>query len=463
MNPDEKFFGTDGVRGPANIGNITPEIALRLGAATASELIFKDRKAGAPRPRAIIGKDTRRSGDMLEAALAAGLNAAGVDVELAGVVPTPAVAYLVAATSADLGVVISASHNPPADNGIKFFAGDAYKLNDAQETALEAVMTSGVAVEPETRATGSDIGRISTITDAAERYIEMCVATLSDDAEPKPLTGMKISLDTANGASSNTSPQILERLGADLTTHFDTPDGDNINTACGCTNPAVISAATLADGSAVGISHDGDADRILMCDETGEPLGGDELMAVVGCHLLENGRLTADTLVATKMSNFGLDECIAARGGKVERTEIGDRHVINRMREIGANFGGEQSGHLICRDQNTTGDGILAALATLRVMIETGKPLSELRKLLVKFPQVLLAIGVASKPEISTLAAAELITETEAALGDTGRVLVRYSGTGPKMRILVEGKDEAYITAQAKKIAAAVSAEIGAK
>jgi phosphoglucosamine mutase len=463
MTPDEKFFGTDGVRGPANIGNITPEVALRLGAATAAELIFKDRDAGAPRPRAVIGKDTRRSGDMLEAAIAAGLNAAGVDVELAGVVPTPAVAHLVAATSADLGIVISASHNQPADNGIKFFASDAYKLNDAQEAALEAVMISGAAVEPHTRATGANIGRITTLPDAAERYIEMCVATLSDSAGQSPLAGMKISLDTANGASSHTSRQILERLGADLTTHFDTPDGDNINSACGCTQPAVISAATLADGSAVGISHDGDADRILMCDENGEALGGDELMAVVGCHLLENGNLTTGTLVVTKMSNFGLDECIAARGGKVERTDIGDRHVISRMREIGANFGGEQSGHLIYRDQNTTGDGILAALATLRVMIETGKPLSELRKVLVNFPQVLLNIGVASKPDISTLAAAKLIEETETALGDTGRVLVRYSGTGPKMRILIEGKDEAYINARAEKIAASVSAEIGSE
>jgi len=460
MTVDEKFFGTDGVRGPANVGKIIPEIALRLGAAAAAELIFKDRKSAAARPRAVIGKDGRRSGDMLEAAIAAGLNAAGVDVDLAGVIPTPAVAHLVAATGADLGVVISASHNPPDDNGIKFFAGDAYKLSDAQENALEATMLAATPIAQADRASGHAIGRIRPMADATERYIAMCVATMAD-LGPTPLAGMKISLDTANGASSATSPQILERLGTELSTHFDTPDGDNINSACGCTHPDIISAAVLADGSTTGVSHDGDADRILMCDETGTPLAGDELMAIVGCHLLDTGRLAKSTLVINKMSNFGIDECIAARGGKVERTEIGDRHVINRMRQIGANFGGEQSGHLICRDQNTSGDGILAALAVLRVVIETGKPLSELRKVLVSFPQVLINVEVASKPEVSTLAAAPLIAETEAALGEGGRVLVRYSGTGPQLRILVEGKDQAFITAEAEKIAAAVRAEIG--
>jgi phosphoglucosamine mutase len=272
---------------------------------------------------------------------------------------------------------------------------------------------------------------------------------------------MKISLDTANGASSITSVEILRRLGAELTVHHNTPNGDNINVDCGCTYPDIISGLLKSDGSQIGVSHDGDADRILLCDESGSPIAGDELMALVGCHLLETGRLAEKTLVATKMSNFGLDECIEARGGKVERTEIGDRHVINRMREIGANFGGEQSGHLICRDQNTTGDGILAALAALRAVKETGKPLSEMRKVLTPFPQKLVSFHVTSKPALADMQAAGLISEVENTLGAAGRVLIRYSGTEPKIRVMVEGKDADYVDTKTDEISAAIGAEIG--
>ncbi|MFP6874068.1 MAG: phosphoglucosamine mutase [Verrucomicrobiales bacterium] len=461
MASPEKFFGTDGVRGRVNTGNITPQRALLLGQVTATELILPKHSNPAGRPHAVIGKDSRRSGDMLESAIAAGFHSVGMDVRLAGVIPTPAVSLLVRETGAHLGVVISASHNPPADNGIKFFGGDGYKLSDEQERAIETFMLSGQQWPESSLAGDTMIGHSEILADAAQRYISMAVSSLTKGAGNSPLAGIKISLDTANGASSFTSPHILERLGADLVTHFNTPSGDNINADCGCTRPEVIAEKVKTDGSDVGISHDGDADRILMCDENADPVDGDELMALIACHLLQTGQLATNTLVATKMSNMGLDECIAANGGRVERTDIGDRHVVNRMREIGANFGGEQSGHIICRDHNTTGDGILAALAALRVMKETGKPLSELRGVLQKFPQKLVNIAVASKPEISSLNAAPLIAETAQELGNTGRVLIRYSGTGPKMRILVEGRDDDYITSRAEKIAEAVREQIG--
>jgi len=461
MASPEKFFGTDGVRGRVNTGNISPQRALLLGQVTATELIRPRGSNPAVRPHAVIGKDSRRSGDMLESAIAAGVHSVGMDVTLAGVVPTPAVSLLVRETGADLGIVISASHNPPADNGIKFFAGDGYKLSDEQEKAIETFMLSGQQWPESSLAGDTMIGHSEILEDATQRYISMAVSSMTKDAGANPLAGLKVSLDTANGASSFTSPHILEELGAELVTHFDTPNGDNINVDCGCTRPEVIAEKVKIDGSDVGISHDGDADRILMCDENADPVDGDELMALIACHLLQTGKLEQSTLVATKMSNFGLDECIAANGGRVERTEIGDRHVVNRMRKIGANFGGEQSGHIICRDHNTTGDGILAALAALRVMKETGKPLSELRGVLQKFPQKLVNVAVSSKPEISSLKAAPLIAETAEELATTGRVLIRYSGTGAKMRILVEGRDGDYITSQAEKIAEAVKEQIG--
>jgi len=461
MSLPEKFFGTDGVRGRVNAGAITPEKALLLGQVIASKLNLSQVHGKNAPLHAVIGKDSRRSGDMLESAIAAGLNSVGMDVLLAGVVPTPAISLLVRETEASLGVVISASHNPPEDNGIKFFGPDGYKLSDEQEMEIGSFMLSGEEWPQSSLADTSMIGRINKLSDAAQRYISMAVASFTKDTENQPLKGLKISLDTANGASSFTSPRILEDLGADLATHFNVPSGDNINVNCGCTHPAIIAENVRKDGSDVGISHDGDADRILMCDEDGQTVDGDELMALIGCHLLQKGKLAANTLVATKMSNLGLDECIAQHGGKTERTEIGDRHVINRMRQIGANFGGEQSGHIICRDHNTTGDGILAALAALQVMQETGKPLSQLRRVLHKFPSKLINVSVSSKPEISSLKAAALITQTEKELGSTGRILIRYSGTGPKMRILVEGKDEQLITTQAEKIASAVTEEIG--
>ncbi len=469
-----KLFGTDGVRGRANQYPITAEMAVYLGKGAAKVL-----GKGATGP-CIIGKDTRASGDFLESAVAAGVASEGIDVKLAGVVPTPAVAFLARELGGAFGVVISASHNPWHDNGIKFFAGDGYKLDDDSEFALESnaldmterpARLSGPKQElsPEAKSRIAAVqaqgrvdspGRITTLDDASGRYIDTAMKAMGGGT---PFAGMKIALDNANGAAFSTSTEILTRLGADLTAFYSDPDGININADCGCTFPKIIGALTKEHGARVGVSHDGDADRVILCDENGDPLDGDDMLAVIGADMIDKGRLVQNTLVATIMSNCGLDECLAARGGKVIRAGVGDRYVMQEMQAGGYNLGGEQSGHVICRDYNTTGDGILAALAVLRIMTESGKPLSELRKVITKFPQVLVNIPVSSKPPIEELTAArEAIAEMEAALGEAGRVLVRYSGTEPKLRVQVEGKDEDFITTAAGKIADAVKGQIGA-
>ncbi len=457
----KKFFGTDGVRGVANEGNITPELAMKLGRAAARVLVNRDRSDW---PRCIIGKDTRISGDMLEGAFAAGMTSEGVDVQLAGVVPTPAVSHLVREEGASLGVVISASHNAFPDNGIKFFTSEGYKLSDDEEQALEAMMLTDdtSAFDDPPRPKNAKIGRVSELPDAVEKYIHMAVDSMAHGEGPI-LGGMKIALDAANGASFKTSPEILKALGADLEAFHIEPNGVNINEDCGCTHAEVISALVKETGARAGVSHDGDADRILMCDENGDPLDGDEIMAVIGVDMLEKGALHENTLVATIMSNCGLDELIKERGGKVLRAGVGDRYVMQFMRAGGYNFGGEQSGHIVCRDFNTTGDGIIAALQVLKIMAETGKPLSALRKCIIKFPSILIAIPVSERPPIEELAKAqELIGETEETLGDEGRVLLRYSGTEPNIRLLVEGRDESYLQERTDLIAAAITAQIGA-
>jgi phosphoglucosamine mutase len=456
------FFGTDGVRGVANVGNITPEIALKLGR-VAARVMVHGKSTGDAWPRCIIGKDTRISGDLLEAAFAAGMASEGVDVQLAGVVPTPAVSFLVRDEGASVGVVISASHNGYADNGIKFFTGEGYKLSDEEERAMEdLVLADDSELESTKRPTGGKVGRISGLPKAADRYIAM-VADSVGQGRSDLLAGVKIALDTANGAAFRTSVAILEKLGADLHVAHAEPNGVNINEGCGCTHPDVLSALVKETGARVGLSHDGDADRILLCDETGDALDGDEIIAIIGVYLLETGALHDNTLVATIMSNCGLDEALRQRGGKVIRSGVGDRQVMRDMRAGDFNFGGEQSGHIICRDYNTTGDGIVAGLQVLRIMVETGKPLSDLRKCLVKFPQLLINIPVTSRPPLEELAEANArIAETEAALGDAGRVLLRYSGTEPKIRLLVEGRDEAFVREHTDIIAGAIKAQIGA-
>ena len=451
------FFGTDGVRGTANIENLSPESALRLAQFSAKELIPSQLEK---KQSVIIGKDTRRSGDMIESALASGFNSAGIDVKLAGILPTPAIAMLVKDIGASLGVVVSASHNPAPDNGIKFFFKDGYKLSKIQEANLEKrILSDEQFIE---RPISDSIGTIERLKDGIEIYVDRVTTSfIKIHNSSRPLKGIKISLDTANGASFKSSAMILERLGAELTCHHNTPNGDNINEACGCTHPDIISKIVEKDESFIGISHDGDADRILMCDENANPIDGDELMAIIGCHMLNKALLKSKTIVATKMSNFGLDECIANRGGKVERADIGDRNVMEVMKKIGSNFGGEPSGHIICKDHNTTGDGIIAALAALSAVIDTNQPLSELRKCLDKFPQKLINLDIRNKISINELEAKQLIEETEKSLGDEGQVLIRYSGTEPKIRILVEGKDHAYVESQASKIADSIHNQIG--
>jgi phosphoglucosamine mutase len=449
---ERKLFGTDGIRGAANIHPVTPEIAFRLGRAAG----FLLRRKASTAPRFVIGRDTRRSGVMLESALVAGLNSVGADALLAGVVPTPAVASLVTQLKADGGVVISASHNPASDNGLKLFGGDGYKLDDALELKLEQlILTQEIDQE---RPEGAGVGIVTMIPDASQRYGDVAKASVPGMS----LQGMMIAVDCANGASFTTTPSVLRDLGADLSVFHAAPDGMNINAACGSTHPEEISRRLLETGAMIGISHDGDADRLVLCDEKGDVVDGDEILAMTALDGIKRGTLSGKTLVATVMSNFGLDESIAAAGGKVVRTAVGDRYVVEAMREGNFSIGGEQSGHLIFRDHGTTGDGLLAALQVLRIMTESGKPLSELRRCLKKYPQAQRNLRVKEKPPIESLhEVTRLVKETEAALSGKGRVLLRYSGTEPKIRLLIEGPDESMINVAAEKIAAALSASIG--
>ncbi len=462
---DRQLFGTDGIRGEAGRYPLDAATVLRLGQAAADVFLALRAERGDHHewPSVVIGRDTRQSGDMLEAAIAAGLNSRGIDVRLAGVIPTPAIAWLTRETGAAFGIVISASHNPFGDNGVKFFGHDGYKLDDNLELAIERRLLAE-KVDPAPEPLGAaQIGRTGELEDAADRYVACVRATRHDDRSL--FRGMKFALDAANGAAFETSEAILRGLGAEVVPFFTEPNGLNINRDCGCTHPGVIERLVRETGAQAGISHDGDADRVLLCDETGSVLDGDELMAIGAIDLLERGELAENTLVATVMSNAGLDAALAAHGGRVVRSRVGDRYVMEEMRRGGYNFGGEQSGHLIYRDLNTTGDGIVAAVQLLSVMVRTGKPLSELRKVLVKFPQAQRNLRVTRKPPVESLPeVARTIEAAEAALAEAGagRVLVRYSGTEPLVRILVEGADRDRIEALADGVRDAFAAVIGA-
>lgn len=448
-----KLFGTDGIRGTANRHPVTPEIALRLARSTG----FLLRGAGGAPPRFVIGRDTRRSGAMFESALVAGLTSVGAEILLAGVVPTPAVAGLVTELGAEGGFVISASHNPAVDNGIKLFGGDGYKLDDALELRLEELILTGEidGVRPE----AGSVGTVSTMADAPGRY----AARVKESVPGMSLHGIHIAVDCANGASFRTTPATLSDLGATLSVFHAAPDGMNINERCGSTHPEEMSRLVRETGAQIGISHDGDADRLLLCDERGDALDGDEILAMLAFDALRRGTLAGRTLVATVMSNLGLDECLAAAGCSVVRTAVGDRYVVGEMKRGGFSIGGEQSGHMILRDHGTSGDGLLAALQILRIMTESGRPLSELRRVLKKYPQAQRNLRVREKPPLDSLAeVSALVAETEGTLAGKGRVLLRYSGTEPKVRLLVEGSDEAMINVAADKIAAALTAAIGA-
>jgi len=454
-----KLFGTDGVRGVANVEPVTAETALKLGRAAAhifTQLTPRTLPAGA-RPKIVLGKDTRLSGYMLENALVAGITSLGVDVLVIGPLPTPGVAYITRSLRADAGIVLSASHNAYEDNGIKFFRHDGYKLDDAVENQIEQLVFSGEI--DSVRPTAGKIGRATRIDDALGRYVEFAKTSFPRGMS---LEKMRIAVDVANGAAYKSTPCILRELGADLTVAHNAPNGTNINFECGSTYPSEIQRIVRESGAEVGITHDGDADRVLLCDENGDLVDGDEILAIAALDLLKSGQLREQTLVATVMSNFGLDETLNAAGGRVLRTKVGERYVIEEMVKRNLNVGGEQSGHMIFRDFSTTGDGIVCALQILRIMKTTGKPLSELKRCLTKYPQAQRNLRVKQKPPLADLTdVMKLVGETEQELNGKGRVLLRYSGTEPKIRLLIEGRELARIDQQANRIADAIQTAIG--
>ncbi len=457
---NKKIFGTDGVRGVANVEPVTAETALKLGRAAAhvfTQLNPRTSPEGT-RPKIVLGKDTRLSGYMLENALVAGITSLGVDVLVIGPLPTPGVAYITRSLRADAGIVLTASHNPYEDNGIKFFRHDGYKLDDQVENQIETLVFTGEI--DSVRPTAGKIGRAARIDDALGRYVEFAKASFP---RKMSLEKMRVAVDVANGAAYKSTPCILRELGADVFVSHDQPNGTNINHGCGSTHPEEIQNAVKRAGASVGITHDGDADRVLLCDENGEIVDGDEILAIAAVDLLKSGQLRDKTLVATVMSNFGLDEALSSHGGKVVRTKVGDRYVIEEMMKQDLNLGGEQSGHMIFRDFTTTGDGIISALQILRIMHETGKPLSELKSCLKKYPQAQRNLIVAKKPPLTELSTVmKLVNETEQELSGKGRVLLRYSGTEPKIRLLIEGRELAAIHKQADRIADAIQSAIGA-
>ena len=459
MTQRNKLFGTDGVRGVANVEPVTAETALKLGRAAAhvfTQLNPRTLPEGT-RPKIVLGKDTRLSGYMLENALVAGITSLGVDVLIIGPLPTPGVAYITRSLRADAGIVLSASHNSYEDNGIKFFRHDGYKLDDQIEEQIEQLVFSGEI--DSVRPTAKKIGRARRIDDALGRYVEFAKASFPRGMS---LEKMRIAVDVANGAAYKSTPCILRELGADLIVAHNEPNGTNINADCGSTHPQEIQRIVKETGVEVGITHDGDADRVLLCDENGEIVDGDEILAIAATDLLGAGRLRENTLVATVMSNFGLDEAINSAGGKVLRTKVGDRYVIEEMVKRDLNVGGEQSGHMIFRDFGTTGDGIVCALQILRIMKSTGKPLSELKRCLTKYPQAQRNLKVKEKPPLEKLSdVMKLVGDAEKELNGKGRVLLRYSGTEPKIRLLIEGRELAQIDRQADRIADAIQSAIG--
>jgi phosphoglucosamine mutase len=395
---------------------------------------------------------------MLENALAAGVMSLGVNVLFIGPLPTPGIAYITRSLRADAGIVLSASHNPYEDNGIKFFRHDGYKLDEAIEKRIEQLVFTGEI--DSIRPTAGKIGQAKRIDDALGRYVEYAKASF-----PKGLTleGMRIAVDCANGAAYKSTPCVLRELGADAVIYNASPNGRNINTNCGSTHPEEIQKLVRESGAHVGLSHDGDADRVLLCDENGEIVDGDEILAIAAIDFIRSGRLAKNTLVATVMSNFGLDETLRSNQGRVLRTKVGDKNVMEAMMREDLNVGGEQSGHLIFRDYATTGDGLAAALQILRIMVETGRPLSELKRCLIKYPQAQRNLRVKAKPPLESLTTVStLLAEAERALSGQGRVLLRYSGTEPKVRLLIEGRDASLIEPMADRIADALKESIGA-
>ena len=460
MTTPSKIFGTDGVRGTANVEPVTAETALKLGRAAAH--VFKNMESQSRsrgKHKIVIGKDTRLSGYMLENAISSGILSMGVDVLFIGPLPTPGVAYVTPSLRADAGIVITASHNPYTDNGIKFFRADGYKLDDTVEAKIERLVFSGEIEN--IRPSASEIGKAVRIDDALGRYIEHAKTSF-----PRGLTleGVRIVLDCGHGAAYKASPCVLRELGAEVIVYGNQPDGKNINEGCGSMHPEAMCRKVVEHGAHIGIAHDGDADRVLLCDEAGTLIDGDDIMAIAALDMLAQNTLAGRTLVSTVMSNAGLEAAIVAAGGTMLRTAVGDKNVIDEMLRNGYNFGGEQSGHLIFRDYASTGDGLVAALQILRIMKATDLPLSKLARCWTRFPQLVTNVKVREKrplaelPEVMQLVA---LAEKELA-AQGGRLLLRYSGTEPKIRLLVEGRDPAVLKTWSDTICGQLRQQIGA-
>jgi len=444
-----QYFGTDGIRGPFGGPVVNEDFFARIGKAAARWLESRGIQGG----KVLIGRDTRASGADLVRALGVGLNSAGASAVSAGIVPTPAVSAAVVHTGASLGAVVTASHNPAADNGVKFFGADGAKLSDEDEAAIESF------IEP------SD-GKAKVVPDDGEELpgesiLESYVSASTKILPTKSLKGWTIALDTANGATCNSSSAVLYFMGAKLTCIGDHPDGQNINKGVGSEHPGRLALLVVSSGARLGIAHDGDGDRCVICDEEGSVLDGDEVLTILATHALARGTLVAKTLVVTIQSNLGVDAAVAAAGGRVVRTPVGDRYVAQRMRAEGAALGGESSGHIVNFSVGPTGDGLAAALKVIEVMFETGKPLSRLRKVLKKFPQVSAGLTVREKKPVDTLPhLCAAMTELESKLGSSGRILVRYSGTESKIRFLVEGADDDVVRAGLESLVAAARLDL---
>ena len=447
-----QLFGTDGIRGVANVDPMTGELAMQLGRAIAH--LFKEMKG---KHRIVIGKDTRLSGYMLETALASGICSMGADVMLVGPLPTPGIAFITTSMRANAGVVISASHNPYYDNGIKIFSQSGFKLPDEMEQRLEELILSNHLHS--LRPTASAIGKAHRIDDAVGRYVVFLKNTFPNQLT---LDGLRIVVDCANGAAYRVAPTVFEELGAEVISVGAEPNGENINLECGSLYPELLTRLVLEKEADIGMALDGDADRIIFVDRHGKFVDGDRILAICGLHLLSEGRLKKQTVVTTVMSNIGLDIALRKAGGKVTRTQVGDRYVVEEMVRGQYNLGGEQSGHTIFLDYNTTGDGILTALQVLAIMKQKERNLDELAQVMESFPQVLYNVEVREKkplPEIPGMKTK--VEEIEHALGHSGRVLIRYSGTEPLLRIMVEGEDEAQLHRLAQDLVEMVKRQIG--
>lgn len=447
-----RWFGTDGIRGTANVDPVTPELALRLGAALGASLPPAHADV---RPRVVVGRDTRLSGRMLECAIAAGITSAGADVVFAGILPTPAVAMLTRTLGAAAGVVVSASHNPFADNGIKLFDGAGFKLADEAEALLERSMEEMTDSSP-ARPTGTSVGRVDDLVDGGERYLAHLRAAVADTLH---LAGRRIVVDAAHGAAFRVAAQLFTDLGADVRALGARPDGSNINVDCGALYPEEAAAEVRASGAELGVVLDGDADRLLLIDEAGVPLDGDEYLAIVARYRPD---LAGKTVVGTVMSNVGLELSLREAGVELVRAAVGDRYVLDELRRTGSRLGGEPSGHILFLDSGTTGDGLLAALRILPILESTGRRLSELRRVMTRVPQVLVNVRVARRGDLDDVApVAAAIEDARRLLDGRGRVLVRFSGTEPLVRIMVEAPDADEARAQAERIAAVVCDELG--